>query len=378
MKPVTVILAGRCAGAFWSIEELFSNIRRAYPGWIACTAVNAPKGGASIRALAANLRWANSLRGGDLIHQTGDIHYTVVGMWRCPAVLTIHDIRFFEEARGLRRLLFRLCWLYLPCLRASRVTVISEFTKQRLLEAARVNPSKVRVIPNCVAPEFVASPKPWPGDPCDTVGRTGPGPPTCPPCGASDPAMASSPQGAPRTSEAAGPYPLQGKVRVLQVGTTDNKNLERVIHACSGLAVRLCILGRLSESQRAQLAAHDVEYEDHQDLAKAQVVALYQSCDLLVFVSTYEGFGMPILEAQAVGRPVLTSAISPLQEVAGAGALIVDPFDTAAIRAGLVRLMEEPALRDQLVPDGFRNVARYSAESVAMQYAELYREVVGG
>lgn len=105
-------------------------------------------------------------------------------------------------------------------------------------------------------------------------------------------------------------------------------------------------------------------------------MALYQSCDLVCFVSTYEGFGMPILEAQAVGRPVLTSDISPMREVAGEGAFKVDPFDVDSIRTGLERLIGDGGLREDLIREGFRNVKGYSAESVAAQYAALYREVL--
>ena len=331
MRPLRVILANRCGGEFWSIEELFASIARALPAWVECAVATAPRGRADLRAILGNLRWAMSLRDGDVIHQTGDVHYAVLGVWGRPVVLTIHDLRFVDEARGLKRFLFWIWWLYLPCLRAARVTVISEFTKERLLDITRIDPAKVRVIPNCVAPEFVAVPKPWPS----------------------------------------------GKVRVLQVGTTDNKNLTRVAEACAGLPVQLVILGMLTPAQRAQLEQHGLSYECHSALSKAEVVALYEACDLVVFVSTYEGFGMPILEAQAVGRPVLTSAISPLREVAGGGALQVDPFDVAAIRAGLERLIGEPELRGQLVREGRRNVAMYSATAVAAQYAALYREVVG-
>ena len=77
-----------------------------------------------------------------------------------------------------------------------------------------------------------------------------------------------------------------------------------------------------------------------------EVVALYQSCDAVCFVSTYEGFGLPILKAQAVGRPVLTSDISPLREVAGEGALKVDPLDVAAIRSGLTRLIARSGIEE--------------------------------
>ena len=329
--PLRVILASRCPGAFWSIEELFSSIARAFPAWVGCTVANAPRGGANFRSILANLRWARSLRDGDVIHQTGDVHYALLGVWGRPVVLTNHDLRFLEDARGLKRFLFWSWWLYLPCLRANRVTVISEFTKSRLLALCRVDPAKVRVIPNCVAAEFTVVPKAWPS----------------------------------------------GRVRVLQVGSTDNKNLTRVAEACAGLPVHLTILGKPTPAQQAHLGQHEVAYECRSDLSKAEVVALYSACDLVVFVSTYEGFGMPILEAQAVGRPVLTSSISPMREVAGDGALKVDPFDVAAIRAGLTRLIEEPGLREHLVRDGLRNVAGYSAVAVAAQYASLYREVLG-
>lgn len=85
---------------------------------------------------------------------------------------------------------------------------------------------------------------------------------------------------------------------------------------------------------------------------------------------------MPVLEAQAVGRPVITSDLSPLREVAGEGALKVNPLDVVAIREGIVQLLSDSELRDALVEEGFRNVSRYTPQSIASQYAALYRELV--
>jgi glycosyltransferase involved in cell wall biosynthesis len=330
MNSIAVTLANRHRGLFWSIEELFSNIVSGLPKWVKASGASAPRGGANPWTIVANLLWAASLRDCDVIHQTGDIHYAVLGIWRCPVVLTIHDLRFIEESRGLKRLLFWWWWLYLPCLRANRVTVISEFTKCRLMAVCRVNPRKVQVIPNCVSAEFESAPRPWPAD-----------------------------------------MPL-----ILLVGTTENKNLTRVVEACSGFDVRLCILGTPTETQQKQLAGQRVEYVVHQRLSRQEVVALYQSCDLVCFVSTYEGFGIPILEGQAVGRPVLTSNLSPMSDVAGEGALKVDPFDVAAIRAGMQCLLTQPELREDLLKKGFENVKKYSASAIAAQYSALYREVL--
>lgn len=330
-NSLRVDLIHRAAGSFYSIEELFSTISRCFPQGIRSQAFEAPCERARIRSVVGNVRWLRSLRGCDVIHQTGDIHYSILGVRRSsPVILTIHDLRFIEETRRLKRILFWWLWLYLPCLRANRVTVISEFTKGRLLALCRVNPEKVRVIPNCVSPEFVPKAKPWP----------------------------------------------VGDVRVLLVGTTENKNLGRIAAACAGLPVQFCILGRPTEAQKIELERHGVSFESHSGLSREQVVELYSSCDLVVFVSTYEGFGLPILEGQAVGRPVLTSNIAPMDAVAGDGALLVDPFDIESIRVGMTRLLNDEALRADLVQKGFENVAKYSAESVAGQYAELYREVL--
>ncbi len=163
---------------------------------------------------------------------------------------------------------------------------------------------------------------------------------------------------------------------MLLVGGTPNKNLERVFRAASGLAIEWVILGNLNATQEKMFADGGVTAERHKGLTREQVVALYQSCDFLCFVSTYEGFGMPILEAQATGIPVITANIPPMSDVACDGALTVDPFDEGSIREGIERILHESELRQDLVAAGFANAAKYSSRDVARQYAELYREVL--
>jgi glycosyltransferase involved in cell wall biosynthesis len=96
---------------------------------------------------------------------------------------------------------------------------------------------------------------------------------------------------------------------------------------------------------------------------------------MVVFASLYEGFGLPILEAQATGRPVITSNFGAMKEAAGEGALFVDPYSVESIRSAILRIKNEPQLREELVRKGRENVARFRPEAIARQYAEIYRSL---
>ncbi|HHW88831.1 MAG TPA: glycosyltransferase family 4 protein [Chloroflexi bacterium] len=85
------------------------------------------------------------------------------------------------------------------------------------------------------------------------------------------------------------------------------------------------------------------------------------------FPSLFEGFGLPVLEAQSYGVPVLTSNNSSLPEVAGDAALLVDPTDVDAIANAMLRLSQDEVLRQQLIEAGYANVRRFSWEKAAQE-----------
>jgi glycosyltransferase involved in cell wall biosynthesis len=102
--------------------------------------------------------------------------------------------------------------------------------------------------------------------------------------------------------------------------------------------------------------------------------ALYSAAHALVFMSRSEGFGWPILEAQAAGCPVICSNRTSVPEVAGEGALVHKPDDYAAVGKDILRL-ESGEVRETVVTLGFRNVQGYTIERMMASYEDVYRRI---
>jgi glycosyltransferase involved in cell wall biosynthesis len=162
----------------------------------------------------------------------------------------------------------------------------------------------------------------------------------------------------------------------LQIGTGSNKNLLKVAEALTGIPCRLRIIGKLSEEHIAKLEACNIDYTNAFNLSDADITGEFAQCDALIFVSTYEGFGLPIVEANATGRPVITGNILSMPEVAGNAACLVDPFDVNEIRNGILRVMADEDYRNTLVANGFVNAQRFRPDRIAPQYLELYKEIM--
>jgi glycosyltransferase involved in cell wall biosynthesis len=269
---------------------------------------------------------------GEVNHITGDVHYLALGLPRGRTILTIHDCHSLERLSGLKRWLLRLFWYELPIRRCAVVTVISQETKRQLLRHVRAPDAKIEVISNAVSRIFQPCPKPFNA--------------ACP--------------------------------RILHIGTKPNKNLPRLIQAIAGLKCCLRIVGELDEPLRRQLEQSRVAYEQVSNLDEAAMFREYCESDIVSYVSTYEGFGLPIIEAQYVERPVITSNCSSMPEVAAAGACLVDPFDVNSIRAGFERVIGDAAYRERIVQHGRENRGRFALKTVADQYLELYRRVAAG
>ena len=310
-----------------SIERLFETLAPHLARNFEVRIVRMPCQSRGILRCVRNLIFTARQRA-DIIHVTGDIYYCAMAIRRAKCVLTVLDLCSLNRLKGARKCIFSTFWYSLPLCWAPHVTVISEETKKQLQRHFPAAADKIEVISACVDGEF---------------GKNY------------------------RTAKAGA-----GQLQVLQVGTGWNKNLERVAAAASGLRVRLRIIGPLSERQRSLLHSLDLSWTSAQQLSGEEIVREYRDSDLLVFASTYEGFGLPIVEAQAIGLPVITSNMAPMTEVAGDAALFVDPYEEKEIRAALEQLLGSPDLSRRLSEQGRRNAERFDAQIVADRYADVY------
>ena len=163
---------------------------------------------------------------------------------------------------------------------------------------------------------------------------------------------------------------------ILQIGTMQNKNVVNLAKALRGLRVKLRIIGRLDADQTASLEENEITYDNAFDLTDAEMREEYRKTDIVVFCSTYEGFGLPIIEAQSMQKPVVTSNLSPMTETSGGAAALVDPFDTESIRAGIQMVISDAEYRESLIQAGLQNIERFGPKTVAARYENLYGEIL--
>lgn len=172
----------------------------------------------------------------------------------------------------------------------------------------------------------------------------------------------------------------------LFVGTLEpRKNLERLLQAFASVApsilFKLVIVG--GQGWRlGNLSALIMQYslQDRVILtgyvSDAELAQLYASAEFLLMPSLYEGFGFPIIEAQSFGVPVITSDTSSMPEVAGKGALLIDPASAVEIAEAITRLSSDDSLRSELADNAQSNAARFSWSKASKELVGLIKKDV--
>ena len=177
---------------------------------------------------------------------------------------------------------------------------------------------------------------------------------------------------------------------VLFVGNVNwNKNILNTAQACIDASKNLVIVGGafldktgLNHPEKESFKQF-LERFSNNDLIKILGYVPTEDLNLIMslakcmlFVSKYEGFGLPILEAQATKLPVITSNLSATPEIAGEGALLVNPDNTKQISEAIQKIFSSEELRNELIKKGGNNLKRFSWEKTALQTVKIYQNAL--
>ena len=271
----------------------------------------------------------------DIAHITGDIHYVLPFVRAKHRILTVHDVGHVQDPAHskLKRWLLLFIWFKWPLRHCDTVVCVSQKTRERLGQLVPAIPGQKRlVIPAAIRNQSLEA------------------------------------------SEAL-EFPTDRQV-ILQMGTAPNKNLARVWTACEALGCHLAIVGQPTEELNRLQANSPLSHSLHTNVSDEELERLYLGCDAVAFISTHEGFGMPVIEAQVFGKPCVTSAIEPMKSHSGDGAILVDPENEQAIQLALHNALNDTELRERTIDKGRFNVHRFSGDEVARQHVQLYRELL--
>ena len=284
-------------------------------------------------------------------------HYVLPVLTPCRSIVTIHDCIHLVFPQYLENRLahsYARAAFYAATRRASRILTVSEASKRDILRFFPVPEEKVTVIYNAIADTFYDPP---PEEAVERVRER---------------------------------YQLHDRFVMYAGNVKPHKNLERLIDAFVRLRedgghddLKLLISGsEVSKYATLRRAVHRYNLHKHVRFLGFQpeetLAALYRLADVFVFPSLYEGFGLPPLEAMASGTPVVVSNVSSLPEVVGDAGLLVNPYDATSIADGIRRVLDDAALRADLITRGTARARSFSWEESVKRVHAIYTEMAAG
>jgi len=286
----------------------------------------------------------------DLLH----VQYTAPLACPVPVVVTVHDVSFLDHPEYFTRdRAMQLQWTVGRTVRrAAKVVTGSEFSRRSILKAyGDLDEHQVVVVPNAAAPEF--RPISREAAAVEVRERFGLG----------------------------GPFLLSVgdlQPRKNQIGLI--RAFARLVRAYPRLAHTLVLAGKETWfSHRVREAARDSGVGDRIRftgfVSDPDLLYLYNACDVFVFPSYYEGFGLPALEAMACGRAVACSGVSSLPEVVDSAALLFDPYSVDEMVRAIADLLLDAELRSRMGRLGLQRAARFSWQAAARETLDVFYQV---
>ena len=262
------------------------------------------------------------------------------------SVVTIHDLIFmrYPELYGsVDRHIYCKKVKY-ACRAADSIIAISQQTKNDLENFFQVKPEKIKVIHQSVSQIYFQS------HPENTIIKK---------------------------------YSIPEKF-ILSVGTVEKRKnqlqLLKAIKRCN-INVPLVFVGRQTSYINELMRYIEKKDMNNQaiflsNIPESDLAALYQRACLSVYISIFEGFGLPVIESMASGCPVITSNSSCLPETAGDAALLVSPEDEMEIGNNIAILLNDNKIRNQIIEKGHQHAALFHPENYAKNLTDLYRSIL--
>ncbi|MEO8372134.1 MAG: glycosyltransferase family 1 protein [Candidatus Solibacter sp.] len=287
----------------------------------------------------------------DLLH----VQYTAPLMCPVPFVVSVHDVSFLEHPEYFTRdRAWQLQWSVRRTVhRAAKILTGSEFSRSSILKVyGDLNEEKVVVVPNAAASEF----RPLPRDAAFAALRD--------------------------RFQIHAPFVLSVgdlQPRKNQIGLI--KAFARLVNAYPQLKQNLVLAGKetwfageVHRAARESGIADRIQFCGF--VSDADLLQLYNACDLFIFPSFYEGFGLPALEAMACGRAVICSHTSALPEVVDGAAILFDPYALDEIVRALADLLLDSELRLRMERLGLQRAAHFSWQKTAQRTLAVFHDVL--
>ena len=267
---------------------------------------------------------------GNINHICGDINFISIFMSKKKTVNTFLDFYSMQRLKSLKKLIYKIFWIKIPFLKSESVITISNNTLRELNNYIDIKgKKKIHVIGISVSNNFKKKLK-------KKISKT---------------------------------------PKILVVGTSINKNILNIITSLKNIYCELILVGQLNDQIINELNLNNIKYRNLVSIKMKKLIYEYYNSDILLFPSNYEGFGVPILEAQTIGRPVITSNLEPMISIAGEGAFFVNPKKPKEISEAIKTIIKNEKLRLSKIKKGFINVKRFKNSIILNEHLKVYKEV---
>ena len=282
----------------------------------------------------------------DIFHGLSNELPNGIGKSGIPSVVTIHDLvfmRYPEFYQTIDRKIYFKKARY-ACKVADRIIAISRQTRQDIETFFQIPSGKIEVLYQPISPVFFEK-----HEPAAVIDK----------------------------------YKLPGKY-IISVGTLERrKNQLALLKAMklSGINVPVVFVGKVT-SYAAEMKKYLQEYHLEnqvyflENIPEKELACLYRGALLSVYISVFEGFGLPVIESMACGCPVITSTVSVLPETAGEAAILCNPASSVDIGEKVQMLLDDEPMRETLINKGYQRAEQFHPENYAKKLYALYTNIL--